>query len=42
MARIRRALLVVRVRDMGHESRAGVNDGKDRDEDDQVVVWCFP
>ena len=27
---------------MGHESRAGVKDGKDRDEDDQVYVWCFP
>ena len=27
---------------MGHESRAGVKDRKDRDEDDQVVVRCFP
>ena len=26
---------------MGPESRAGVKDGKDRDEDDQVDVWCF-
>ena len=24
---------------MGHEDRAGIKDGKDRDEDD---VWCFP
>ena len=22
--------------------RAGVKDGKDRDDDDQVDVWCFP
>ena len=35
-------LLVVWVRDMGHEGRAGVNDGKDGDEDDQVDVLCFP
>ena len=34
-------LLVVRVRDMGHEGSAGVKDGRDRDEDDQVDVWCF-
>ena len=27
---------------MGHESRTGVKDGKDRVEDDQVDVWCFP
>ena len=26
------------VRDMGHEGRAGVKDGKDRDEDDQMDV----
>ena len=26
---------------MGHEGRAGVKDGKDRDEDDKVDVWCF-
>ena len=31
-------LLVVRVRFMGHEGRAGVKDGKDGDEDDQVDV----
>ena len=24
-----------------NEGRAGVKDGKDRDDDDQVVVWCF-
>ena len=35
-------LLVVRVRFMGLEGRAGVKDGKDGDEDDQVDVWCFP
>ena len=35
-------LHVVRVRYMGHDSRAGVKDGKDGDEDDQVDVWCFP
>ena len=35
-------MLVVRVRDMGHDCRAGVKDGKDGDEDDQVDVWCFP
>ena len=33
-------LLVVPERDMGHESRAGVKDGKD--EDDQVEAWCLP
>ena len=27
---------------MGDEGRAGVKDGKDEDEDDQVDVWCFP
>ena len=27
---------------MGHKGRAGVKDGKDGDEDDQVDVWCFP
>ena len=27
---------------MGHEGRAGVKDGKDGDEDDQVDVSCFP
>ena len=27
---------------MGHDNRAGVKDGNDRDEDDQDVVWCFP
>ena len=27
---------------MGHESIAVVKDGKDRDEDDQVDVSCFP
>ena len=26
---------------MDHVSRAGVKDGKDRDEDDQVDVSCF-
>ena len=26
---------------MGHEGRSAVKDGKDRDEDDQVDVWCF-
>ena len=31
-------LLVVRMQDMGHESRAGVKDGKDGDEEDQVDV----
>ena len=30
--------LVVRVRDTGHEDRAEVIDGKDRDEDNQVDV----
>ena len=24
-----------------YESRAGIKDGKDRDEDDRVTVWCF-
>ena len=33
-----RTLLVVRVRDMGHDSRAGVKDGKDGDSGDQVDV----
>ena len=27
---------------MDHQGRAGVNDGKDGDEDDQVDVWRFP
>ena len=27
---------------MGHEGRDGVKGGKDRDEDDQVDVRCFP
>ena len=27
---------------MGNESRAGVKDGKDGDDDVQVDVWCFP
>ena len=27
---------------VGNDCRAGVKDGKDRDEDDQVDVWCFP
>ena len=27
---------------MSHESRAGVKDRKDGDDDDQVDVWCFP
>ena len=27
---------------MGHEGRAGVNDGKDGDEDDQVDVSYLP
>ena len=27
---------------MGDEGRAGVKDGKDRNEDDQVDVWCVP
>ena len=27
---------------MGHLGRAEVKDGKDRDKDDQVDVWCFP
>ena len=26
---------------MGHASRAGVKDGKDGDEDDQVDAWCL-
>ena len=26
---------------MRHEGRAGVKDGNDGDEDDQVDVWCF-
>ena len=26
----------------GHESQAGVIGGKDRDEDDQMDVWCYP
>ena len=34
-------LLVVWLRDMGHDSRSGVIDGKVRDEDDQVDVRCF-
>ena len=41
-------LLVVWVRFMGHESRAGVKDGKDGESgmriipDHQVGEWCFP
>ena len=31
----------MRVRDMCHEGRAGVKDGNDGDEDDQVDAWCF-
>ena len=27
---------------MSHDSRAGVKEGKDGYEDDQVDVWCFP
>ena len=37
-------LLIVWVRDMetwGYQGRAGVKDGKDGDEDDQVDVSCF-
>ena len=35
-------LLILRVRDLGHEDKAGVKGGNDRDEDDQVAVRCFP
>ena len=27
---------------MGHASRTRVKNGNDKDEDDQVDVWCFP
>ena len=27
---------------MGHEGGVEVKDGRDRDEDDRVAVWCFP
>ena len=30
------------MQDIGLEGTAGVKDGKDRDEDDQVDVWCLP
>ena len=30
------------MRDMGHEGRSRLEDGKDRDEGDQVDVWYYP
>ena len=36
------AAFVLPVRDMDHDCRAGVKDGKDGYEDDQVDAWCFP
>ena len=35
-------LLVVWVGVIGHDCRAGVKEGKDGDEDDQMDVSCFP